>query len=358
VTARRTVALGAALLGLVAVGAGSLLGPRMVAESSALSSGPRGYRAARRYLELRDRTVALLDAPVAARGTTDVLVIAFPWQLVPGLEEERRLFDLLGDGATILLVYSGAPPDPVERHVFRQIGLDVQDAGGPPPRRPWLWRAWAARELSLAPDRELGAAARPLAVSALRSLPVAPKGARCLYRTPDGSPAVFEIGIGRGHVLVLPAEALANARLQANADLLETLAENLGRRWSFDEFHHGLAPAPTAAETANVRVMDLWLVQLALLYVLALVALARRFGPAWREPPVIGGSAASFLRGLGGLHDRLGHHAEAARLLTERARALDPRLVLPARREEGAKEAFLEWAREVGARQARRGSEA
>jgi len=360
VTTRRLVAGTAVVFVVVAVGAGSLLAGKIVAESSALSSGPRGFRAARRYLEVRGRTVSLIDTPVAPRGAADVLVLAFPWQRIPGLEEERGLLDVLSGGATVVLAYSGAFPDPIERHLLTQVGLPPREVRGHPPRNPWRWHAYASSEWALAPDPALGETARPVVVSAPRSVPKAPGSARVLYRGPDGSPVVFELAVGRGRIVALPAEALANARLDqpGNADLLETLSASLGERWAFDEFHHGLSAAPTAAETANLQVMDLWLLQLALVYVLALVALGRRFGPAWSEPPVISGSAASFLRGLGGLHDRLGHHEEAARLLGERARELDPRLVLPAPGEARTKGAFLAWAREVGGRQARRGSEA
>jgi hypothetical protein len=42
------------------------------------------------------------------------------------------------------------------------------------------------------------------------------------------------------------------------------------------------------------------------------------------------GSAGSFLLGLGVLHHRLGHHAEAARRLLERTRELHRDLDLPA----------------------------
>ena len=66
------------------------------------------------------------------------------------------------------------------------------------------------------------------------------------------------------------------------------------------------------------------------LYALGLVVLARRFGPAWREAPVVAGSTAAFLRSLGVLHRQLGHHPAAARLLDERARILDPNLPFPA----------------------------
>jgi hypothetical protein len=46
----------------------------------------------------------------------------------------------------------------------------------------------------------------------------------------------------------------------------------------------------------------------------------------WSDPPVRSGSAATFLRGLGALHQRLGHEREAAVLLVARARELDPRI--------------------------------
>ena len=60
-----------------------------------------------------------------------------------------------------------------------------------------------------------------------------------------------------------------------------------------------------------------------------MLAVVRRFGPPWREPPVVAGSTASFLRGVGALHHRLGHHDAAAALLVERSRQLYPRLAIP-----------------------------
>ena len=47
------------------------------------------------------------------------------------------------------------------------------------------------------------------------------------------------------------------------------------------------------------------------------------------ELATVAGSAAAFLLGIGALHHRLGHHAEAARLLLRRARELDRGLQLP-----------------------------
>jgi hypothetical protein len=63
---------------------------------------------------------------------------------------------------------------------------------------------------------------------------------------------------------------------------------------------------------------------LAVLYLVALWTLSRRFGPAWSEPPAVTGTTGSFLLGLGALHHRLGHHREAAERLLERVRELDP----------------------------------
>ena len=43
---------------------------------------------------------------------------------------------------------------------------------------------------------------------------------------------------------------------------------------------------------------------------------------------MVSGSTRTFLLGLGSLHDRLGHHGEAAELMVRRARELQPRMKL------------------------------
>jgi hypothetical protein len=143
--------------------------------------------------------------------------------------------------------------------------------------------------------------------------------------------------------VLLPADALANARLAnpGNADLAETLIGWLGKHWTFDEFHHGLVDPAAAAGVAPPLAYDLFAAHLVVLYLLAVAALARRFGPAWREPAVRAGSAGAFLLGLGRLHDRLGHHSQAAQRLLARARELQPDLALP--------DGFDERARRAGA---------
>jgi hypothetical protein len=156
----------------------------------------------------------------------------------------------------------------------------------------------------------------------------APEDAAVLAREPDGRPAAFVFTRHRGRVAVLPAGLVANAALAqpGAADLLETLRAGLPGRWTFVEHPHGLAAPGSATATASRRVFDLWLAHLAVVYALGVLALARPFGPVWSDPPPRTGSAAAFLRGLGGLHRALGHEPRAAELLLARSRELDPRL--------------------------------
>ena len=70
--------------------------------------------------------------------------------------------------------------------------------------------------------------------------------------------------------------------------------------------------------------------QLALIYGVAVLALARRLGPAWRERPPLAGNAASFLLRLGALNHRLGHHRAGSELLLRRASELDRRFAADA----------------------------
>jgi hypothetical protein len=152
---------------------------------------------------------------------------------------------------------------------------------------------------------------------------------------------------------------LCNARLDVpgNADFLETLVQVAGSSWVFDEYHHGLLAATTASDTRPARAFELWVAHLLLVYLLAVLALVRRLGPAWSDPPVSTGSARAFFLRIGALHARLGHWREAATLLHARARELDPGLSLPARppAEAGAgPEAFLRFARLLARAQQRR----
>jgi len=324
---RKWLAAGAAVLlaGLAVL----LGGPGGPARGSAVSEGTGGWLAARRYLEARGVEVALLDRPLDRFQGKGVLVVAFPWQLGMLIDGGEVLRNHLRRGGDLVLAYSGEMTQ-----VAEAIALDTL-AGEPkevrePPVSPWAWRRFVQEEWELRPEEGWGPA-RPVRIWAPRSLPELPKDAQVLFRGPGGEPVVFAFQSLGGRVVVLPTDALANSRLvgEGNADLLETLAARLGGPWTFDEYHHGLVAADAVDSAVPQSVIDLLMVQLLLLYGLAAWALARRFGPAWEEPPVITGSTAVFLRGLGALHHRLGHHRDAALLLLRRARELDRDLAVP-----------------------------
>jgi hypothetical protein len=178
-----------------------------------------------------------------------------------------------------------------------------------------------------------------------------------LYRAVRDAPAIFVFPRGRGRVVAVPAEALSNGRIAnpGNAALLESLLDSFGPALAFDEYAHGLAAPDAAASPGSAPSLDLLVAQLVLLYALCAWALARAFGPAWREPPVLASSTTGFLLGLGAFHRELGHSAEATGRLIESAEAWDPRVKIggEARRAAlGADEStFLGIAQWIGRRQ-------
>jgi hypothetical protein len=322
---------GAGLLVLLSLGVALLAGRGGEARGSALSRGPGGWLAARRYLEARGARVTLLAEPLDRFDGAGVLVSAFPWQHGLSAEVADQLEAHLRRGGTVVLAYSGSIGNAAEMVAMESLGLGLEEKRKPV-LNPFRWRRFAREEWDLRPAPALQA--EPVRVWAPRWAPEIPQGSRALFRSPAGAPAiaVLERFRGtRGQLWLLPADAFANARLEnpGNAALLETLLRRLGNRWTFDEYHHGLVAGRTMESKAFGRTLDLILLHLAVLYLAALLTLARRFGPAWSEPPAMAGSAGSFLLGVGALHHRLGHHREAARRLLERARELDRNLVVP-----------------------------
>lgn len=296
------------------------------ASGSALSRGARGWAGARAYVEARGTAATLFDRPLeSVPPGTGVLVLVFPWQRWQPPGAARVVSQHLRAGGDVVLAFAG-------EHLFARDEQDLADAlgltsrllRGQPPLGPFAFRRHALEEWTLA--REGGGA--PVRVRAYTRGLDAPEGASVLMREPDGRPAAFVFARHRGRVAVLPAGLLANAALsQAGAgDLLETLRAGFSGPWTFAEHPHGLVAPGSPAAAASRRTFDLWLLHLAVVYALAVLALARPFGPVWSEPPQRTGSAAAFLRGLGGLHRRLGHERRAAELLHARSRELDPRL--------------------------------
>ncbi len=340
----------AAVTALTAAGLLLLGGSELGAAGSTLSRDAGGWFAARRYLEARGASVHLHDGPLARPGSSDspeepaarrrasapgaegVLVLAFPWQQAAGGDELEALGEILRDGGTILLAYSGDVLQFQELQVFEALGLATATVREPPPLAPARWWSYHRESWRLAggdglPDRP------ELMVGAFRLAPEAPEGARILLRGgAEDSPLAFDYPLHRGRVVVMPAGIFSNAWIREadNADFLETLLGWLGPEWSFDEYHHGLTGAGASPVAASRFAWDLFSAHLILIYLLGLAALGRRFGPAWSETTAAAGSTASFLRHLGALHHRLRHHSQAAKLLLERSQALDPNLALNA----------------------------
>ncbi len=340
-----------------------LAGRDFGASSSTLSRDTGGWLAARRYLEARGAEIHLLDRPLGGRpqeetSTDDplsgVLVLAFPWQQAIGAGQIDALGEHLRAGNTLVLAYSGEQLEVREARVLEALTLEAAEVRPPPPMQPFRWWAYHRESWLLEPSID---GAESIRVAAFRRAPTAPESAEVLYRDAEGRPLVFAYPLHRGKVVVFPSGVLSNAWIgeAGNADFLESLLEWLGKEWTFDEYHHGLAVAAVEASKTKFA-WDLFVTHLALIYLLGVISLGRRFGPAWRERPAAAGSTASFLRQLGALHHKLGHHARASELLVERARALDPDLPVPDAPEQRAsgKKHFLEIARRVSHAQRRK----
>jgi uncharacterized protein DUF4350 len=328
---------------------------RSEARGSVLSRGPGGWLAARRYLEARGARVRLLDAPLGAFQGRGVLVTAFPWQQSLSEAAGEQLAEHVRRGGNLLLAYSGDPENPAELVVLRDLGLTLGEVRKTT-LNPLRWRRFSREEWSLRPAPGVKGSGEPVRVWAPRTAPMLPKQTRALFQGPGGEPLVAALSRPRGTVWLVPADAFANARLgkagsAGNADLLETLRRRLGDDWTFDEYHHGFTGHPSLETVALGRTLDLLLLHLAALYLAALLALARPFGPAWSPPSVVAGSAGAFLLGLGAIHHRLGHHREAAKRLLARVRELNRDFVLPPgldrRAEDAGARSFVALAREV-----------
>jgi hypothetical protein len=359
--------LAAALVFVLVTGIAALLTRSPGASGSALSRGGSGWLGARRVVESQGVATEILDRPLSrpGRSTADrapgVLVVVFPWQHAWIGDSFAGIEEHLQDGGTLVYGFTGGLSNP-EDVLARGLGIAREAARPKPPLNPWAWRRYSQEVWTLrAPAPELHTLAAPR-VTAMRLLPTAPAGARVLLQNEAGQPVAFTFERAAGSVVVLPAELFANGRLgeAGNADWLVTLARSWPGTWMFDEYHHGLISAAAQTSSAEGRTetyMDLYLLQLLFLYALTVLALVRRFGPSWREPPVVSGSVAGFLVGLGGLHERWGHHREAAAAMVDRAGELDRRFRLgggAAALDVSKPAGFLELARRVGRSQWRR----
>jgi Domain of unknown function (DUF4350) len=332
---RKKGILWGAVLAAAAIAATLLLRPSGAAGASALSASPKGWLAARTYLERRGRRVSLLNrpldqAPKVTEGRS--LVLAFPWQGFPSKEELDALHRRLAAGGSIVFAYSGQSRSIAEDFVASALGFDLGKVRGAPPLSPLRWYAFVREQWRLKPEGTFAPGSAPdVVIQAPDRVPNAPKGAEVLYRGGREVPAVFSFSRSRGRVIVVPADGLSNARVgnSGNADLLESLRVALGEEIAFDEYHHGLVAPDVVARSGSAPNLDLVLAQILLLYFVLTWALGRRFGPAWEEPPEIASSTEAFLLGLGALHRKLRHSAPACVRLLDDAGRLDPRVQAP-----------------------------
>lgn len=321
---------------------------------SSLSPAPNGLLAARLYLESRGAAVELLERPPAV-GELDgrVLILAGPFQRSFDEPSLRAVGDHLRRGGRVVYGYSAGELEGHEKALRENLGLEPpRPARGETPLAPRAWLEFRQAEFRLEPAPE-SPLRRPLALRAFDESPPPPAAAEVLFSGgPNAAGLVYRYALHQGEVLALPAPLLSNAELHraGNADLLELVLAG-GQEIVFDEMRHGMAKIEEAAPGARLG-WNIFLLQVALLYLAAVWALGRSFGPAWTEQIPTLGSAASFFEQLGSLHQKYRHQQGAARSLIERARALDP--TLPAElgdRKVVSGDDFLALAREVARHQ-------
>jgi hypothetical protein len=320
--------------------------------ASSLSRGPEGWLLARSYLEeTLEETVEETAGTAAEEDTGPVVwdrpladlpeeartvVLTLPGSGILGVEAQEALRDFLHRGGTVVVAYGGGAVQRGEEVALEALDLRRETARPAPPLTFTAWKAHRKAVWELEPGDGWGGtfSGTSPTLTAVDWAPAPPRGSTIWFTGgEEDTPLVFSIPRQEGTVWVLPARLFANGHLlrEGNADFLETLVSTLGGDWYFDEYHHGFLAADAAATGTSRRLFDLLLLHLALLYALVVWRLLRRFGPAWAPQPRLVSSNASFLKGLGALHHRFGHHHRAATLLLERARRLDPRMRIPER---------------------------
>ena len=278
------------------------------------------------------------------------VVLAFP--ATAGVSERLdALRDELEGGRTVLVLYSGLPLAFEETTFMEQLGVGVRGLEERGRLAPWAWwrdrrQGYAHRVEALegtgttADERSLadGADGPSPAWSDPLRVVVDPAadceqiaeflGPRSKDLRPEGRAlSVARCRVGEGELLLAPTSMLSNARLGevGNLQVAAELAAALGPRVRF------LEPGRAAGSTTAVgraegarRTINLVTIQLVVLYLVALLALARSFGPRWPRLDQPADTQRSFLLSVGALHRRLGDFEDAARTLHTRWLEYDP----------------------------------
>ncbi len=315
---RRARWLLVAAVALSLAAAALVLGPAAPGEASAVGRGGRGLVLARRYLAARGTPTPLLTTalhhPLELKGT---LLMAFPASGTRPRPELLAAARWVRGGGTLVLLYGGGSrweADVLELFQVRVKGIPPLEE-----LNPVRWWREAGKPWALTgPGLE-----QPALLTRPRNCLLPGKEDTRLLEDGEGRTFGLSRPYGRGLLVVLPAEVLANQRLLhgGNADLLEFLRRRLPAPVHFDELIHGLGTVPQAAREGT-PMADALLAQILLLYLATLLALGWRMGPSWPEERPSGGAVSGLLLRLGAAHRRMGHHADAARAMVLRAARL------------------------------------
>lgn len=295
--------------------------PAGLDEASSVSRRPGGLLLARRYLESRGVRCTTFTGRVGTNGPGSTsLVVAFPATGRPRRAGLLRLNRWVSRGGTLVVLFDHSFPGFAQRDTLESLGVATRSIRRREELNPFRWWKRARTPWRL----NSPVANTPIVLSSQARVVLKPQAGDVILLKEPKYNAVLGLAriVGRGRLVILPSEVLSNARLLegGNADLLEWLGRRLPSAGfvAFDEGIHGLGvPAKRSAE--GTPMADALLAQLALIYLLAIVALARRQGPPWPEETARGGSVGGLLLRLGAVHRRMGHHADAARVMVERA---------------------------------------
>lgn len=289
-----------------------------------------------------ERSAAAWSEALEGLDADAAVVLAFP--ATSGVSDRlAALRSELRGGRTVMALYSGLPLAFEEGAFLESLGVGLRDLEARSRLAPWSW--WRDRRQGYAHRLDLPVGGQPSVeggVSEAWSDPIRALvdpaaecdriaefvGPRSKDLRPEGRAlSVARCRVGEGELLLAPTSLLTNARLGAtgNLQVASALAEALGPRIRFLEGGRSVRVAALDERAGGARrTLNLVAVQLVLLYLVALLALARGFGPRW--PPLNQPADAQrrFLLSVGALHRRLGHFGAAARTLQTRWLEYDP----------------------------------
>lgn len=334
------------------VGASLLLlsGPLMQNEASCFSTGGEGLLLARSYLEGQGTRCGVLPEDEARGGA---ILISFPASGMLPSAELARIRQRLRRGTPLLLLYSTSGRSFQQGLVFDRLGLRERKVEEENSLNPIRW--WREKSTPLSLEGE--GLRTPVLISPAR-LGLSPESGDKILLEDKRTGVIFGLSrkVGSGRLLVLPSELLANQRLLrgGNLEFLSKLRASLPDALLFDERIHGFASA-APEESTGTPMADVLLLHGLLIYLLALLALGRRMGPAWPlAAPAVNAVSGLLLRS-GAAHRKKGHHAEAASAMLERAAEYHRWPEIPSALADEArllrKNDLLEFARKVARRQ-------